>query len=71
MAEGTCKCGLDCPFQIQDKFDFDPQVPSLYVIDRALFIIYSIHSKNYFLEIPNDNLILICYALFTVQCFGE
>ena len=52
LAEGTCKCGLDCPFQIQDKLDFDPQVPSLYVIDRALYIIFSIHFKNYLLENP-------------------
>lgn len=24
MTDGTCKCGLECPFHVQDLFNFDP-----------------------------------------------
>ena len=26
--EGSCKCGLRCPFLIDKQFDFNPSVPS-------------------------------------------
>ena len=26
LTEGTCKCGLDCPVQIENAFDFDHKV---------------------------------------------
>ena len=28
-SDGTCKCGLRCPFQLEDQFSFDPLVLSL------------------------------------------
>ena len=28
-SDGTCKCGLRCPFQFEEQFSFDPHVLSL------------------------------------------
>ena len=26
LKDGTCKCGLECPLNVEATFDFDPQV---------------------------------------------
>ncbi len=30
LTEGTCKCGLDCPLEVEKVFDFDAQVKSVF-----------------------------------------
>ena len=36
LKEGTCKCGLECPLEIEDVFDFDTEVSSS-ITNCALF----------------------------------
>ena len=29
MVDGTCKCGIECPFRVEDVFNFNPVIPSI------------------------------------------
>ena len=76
MTDGTCKCGLECPFHLQDLFNFDPicllQIhATLQEEHQSTSPFFCHHSKKLRQNLQNNHAFYNKQGMEERQCYRE